>query len=198
MNKQIWPFSTTGIPDDWFTRGDVPMTKKEVRVVSLAQARITPEMTILDVGAGTGSFSIEAAIQAAKGKVFAIEKGAEGVELIKANADKFGLSNIEVLHGSAPEALEGIPRPDVVFIGGSGGHLPSILEKLDYLLAPSGRLVANVVLLENLVVITDFLKTKSYSDLEINLVSITKAVPVAGKLMMKGTNPVYVISAQKP
>ena len=117
-----WPYASSGIP------GDVPMTKQEVRAVALAKLRLTATDTVWDVGAGTGSVSIEAALVARAGSVWAVERNAAGVRLIRETADAFGCGNVHAVPGVAPEALAILPVPDAVFVGGSAGELPSIVE----------------------------------------------------------------------
>lgn len=119
-----WPYASSGIPDELFIRGDVPMTKQEVRAVALAKLRLTATDTVWDVGAGTGSVSIEAALVARAGSVWAVERNAAGVRLIRENADAFGCGNVHAVPGVAPEALAKLPVPDAVFVGGSAGELP--------------------------------------------------------------------------
>ena len=126
--RSRWPYASSGIPDELFIRGDVPMTKQEVRAVALAKLRLTATDTVWDVGAGTGSVSIEAALVARAGSVWAVERNAAGVRLIRENADAFGCGNVHAVPGVAPEALAKLPVPDAVFVGGSAGELPSIVE----------------------------------------------------------------------
>ena len=112
-----------GIEDKEFIRGEVPMTKQEIRVLTLAKAHIQPTAVIIDIGAGTGSISIEAALLAPKGHVYSIERTAEGIKLIQANAEKFGVHNLTAVHSEAPDGLEKIDTCDTVIIGGSGRQL---------------------------------------------------------------------------
>ena len=109
------------IPDDTFVRGDVPMTKEEVRSISIAKLKIKKDAVVYDVGAGTGSISVEAAMVATQGNVYAIEQKVEAQELIRENARRMHVDNLHVIEGMAPEALEELPAPDCVFIGGSKG-----------------------------------------------------------------------------
>ena len=121
-----------GIPDEDFIRGGIPMTKREVRISVLAEANIKEDSKILDVGAGTGSISIEAALLAPKGKVWAIEKEAEGIDLIRQNSEKFGVENLISIEGLAPDAMSQVSEElDAVIIGGTGGSLEDILDEND-------------------------------------------------------------------
>ena len=117
-----------GIADTEFIRGNIPMTKEEVRILTLAKAKIKADDIIIDIGAGTGSLSIEAALLATKGKVFALEKNLEGIDLIKKNAEKFQANNITVINAYAPEGMADLPQADVIFIGGSGKNLQAIID----------------------------------------------------------------------
>ena len=141
---------TVGIPDAEFIRGKVPMTKEEIRILTLAKARIGRGDMVADIGAGTGSISCEAALQATDGKVFAIERKAEGIELIKANAEKFGIENLHIIQAEAPQGMEQLPQLDRAIIGGSGSHLEPILDQLDGLLKPEGRIILNCITVQTL------------------------------------------------
>ncbi len=137
-----------GIADEEFSRGKVPMTKAEIRAMVMVKAAIAETDIVCDVGAGTGSLSVEAARCATKGQVYAIERNPEGIALISENAQKFGCENITVIEGVAPSAMENLPALDVVLIGGSGGNLSSILDAADARLAPGGRIVITAVTVE--------------------------------------------------
>ena len=125
-----------GIDDENFIRGKIPMTKREIRILTLVNAQISTNDIIVDVGAGTGSISIEAALLARGGHVFALEKKAEGVKLIEQNAQRFSVKNITVINAEAPEGFSKIPKIDVAIIGGSGGVLEEILANLDTKIKP--------------------------------------------------------------
>lgn len=186
-----------GIADEDFSRGDVPMTKQEVRTLALAKAKITETDIIIDIGAGTGSLSVEAALQAKKGRVFAIEREAAGIALIRTNAEQFDAGNIVPLLGVAPDALNDLPRADVIFIGGNGGHLPEILVQADSLLKAGGRLVAMAITVETLYHVLDFLRGKAAYEVEACGVQITRIRPVGASHMLQALNPVYIIVGTK-
>jgi cobalt-precorrin-6B (C15)-methyltransferase len=196
MDKK-WKYKTGGIPEDMFIRGNVPMTKSEVRAVTIAKARLLEDHVIWDIGAGTGSISIEAGIATSAGKVYAVEKEDDAVNLIRENMVAFGLKNITVCHGSAPEALIELPNPDRVFVGGSGGNLREILRFVQDKLVVGGRLVINAVVLETLTISVEMLEQLNFRDIEITQVSIAKTVDVGSVRMFNSHNPVFVISAEK-
>ena len=187
-----------GIPDEDFLRGDIPMTKQEVRILLLAKAAIKPGDVVLDIGAGTGSIAVEAALQSGDGKVYALEKEAEGIELIRRNAQRFGVENLIALHGVAPDAMQGLPAADVVFIGGSGGNLNEILKFADTLLKPGGRLVLSAVTLETVATGTAFFKEQgdAYAS-EAFSVQVTRLKPLKTIHMFQALNPIYIMSGKK-
>lgn len=190
-----WPFRTPGIPDQLFQRGDVPMTKEEVRTITMAKARLTPGQIIWDVGSGTGSLAVEAALLVPDGTVFAIERNSSAVKLIKVNASLFGAANITVLQGDAPEALRNLPDPDRVFIGGSGGKMSAIVDLLAPRLRPGGRVVINAVTLETLSQALDYFRPPW--EMEIVQVSVTRTRAAGKSNLMSSLNPVFIIAASK-
>lgn len=190
-----WPYASSGIPDELFIRGDVPMTKQEVRAVALAKLRLTATDTVWDVGAGTGSVSIEAALVARAGSVWAVERNAAGVRLIRENADAFGCGNVHAVPGVAPDALVKLPVPDAVFVGGSAGELPSIveaaLEKNSQV-----RLCVPCVTVETLTEACALLSGSRFKGFEACQVSAARAEAVGSHHLMKAQNPVFLVSAR--
>lgn len=190
-----WPYASSGIPDELFIRGDVPMTKQEVRAVALAKLRLTATDTVWDVGAGTGSVSIEAALVARAGSVWAVERNAAGVRLIRENADAFGCGNVHAVPGVAPEALVKLPVPDAVFVGGSAGELPSIVESA---LEKNSqvRLCVPCVTVETLTEACALLSGSRFKGFEACQVSAARAEAVGSHHLMKAQNPVFLVSAR--
>lgn len=190
-----WPYASSGIPDELFIRGDVPMTKQEVRAVALAKLRLTATDTVWDVGAGTGSVSIEAALVARAGSVWSVERNAAGVRLIRENADAFGCGNVHAVPGVAPDALAKLPIPDAVFVGGSAGELPSIveaaLEKNSQV-----RLCVPCVTVETLTEACALLSGSRFKGFEACQVSAARAEAVGSHHLMKAQNPVFLVSAR--
>lgn len=190
-----WPYASSGIPDELFIRGDVPMTKQEVRAVALAKLRLTATDTVWDVGAGTGSVSIEAALVARAGSVWAVERNATGVRLIRENADAFGCGNVHVVPGVAPEALAKLPVPDAVFVGGSAGELPSIVEAA-FEKNSQVRLCVPCVTVETLTEACALLSGSRFKEFEACQVSAARAEAVGSHHLMKAQNPVFLVSAR--
>ncbi|WP_296115649.1 precorrin-6A reductase [uncultured Eubacterium sp.] len=187
------PVITHGIPDEAFIRAKVPMTKEEVRSISLSKLQLCEDSIIYDVGAGTGSVSIEAARMADQGMVYAIEQKEEAAELIRENQKKFGVSNLQIIHGKAPEAFEGLPIPTHAFLGGTGGNMREIIGLLREK-NPQIRIVVNCIALETLAEITALLQEWGILDADIASVNISKSKKLGQYHLMMGQNPVYVIS----
>lgn len=179
--------------DEWFIRGKVPMTKSEVRAVSISKLELTEEAVLYDIGAGTGSVGIEAALSVPRGQVYAIEQKKEAAELILQNKEKFQVNNLVLVEGSAPEALEDLPAPSHAFVGGSSGHMEEIVELL-LQKNPKIRMVFNAIALETVGEILNVLKKRGLEH-EVVSVQVSRAIQAGQYHMMQGQNPIYVISA---
>ena len=193
-NDQSGAFVVThGLPDESFDRDETPMTKSEVRSISLSKLQLTRGAVVYDVGSGSGSVSVECALQASQGRVYAIEMKERALALTRHNAEKFGLTNLEVVAGAAPDALERLPAPTHAFIGGSTGNLRGIL---DCLLAknPDVRIVANAVTLETVAELTEL--CKSFEVCDIAEVSVSKPRVLGRYHLMTAQNPVYIFTLQ--
>lgn len=185
----------SGIADEAFIRGKVPMTKAEVRSVTLSKIGPKVDDVIWDIGGGTGSVTVELALAARRGQVVSVESNAEGVQLIKENIKNFGLQNVQVREGLAPECLdiEALPKPDKVFIGGSRGNLESILEKV-FLANSEAKVVINGVTMETVAAAVILAQKFGLKDLDICQVAVTKTRKVASYNMLDSANPVFIIS----
>ena len=181
------------IPDEEFQRGDAPMTKSEVRSLSVAKLNLNRDSIAWDIGAGTGSVTIEMALAAADGEVYAIEKKPAAAALIEENAKKFGTPNVEVHVGTAPEALTDLPAPTHAFIGGSSGNMKEIL-KLLLDRNPRVRVVVNAITLETVAEANSCFKELGFTDVDITQIQAAKAKKVGPYEMMMGQNPVYIFA----
>lgn len=188
---------THGIKDEEFIRGKAPMTKEEVRTVSLSKLRLTEDSVCYDVGAGTGSLSIEMALRAHQGKVWAIEKKEDAVELIRQNKVKFAADNLEIIEGLAPEALKDLPVPTHAFIGGSSGNLKEIVQILIEK-NPQVRIVINCITLETVSEALETAKKFGFEENEIVQLSAARSKAIGRYHMMMGENPIYIITLQNP
>lgn len=184
---------THGITDEEFIRGKVPMTKEEVRSISVSKMQLRRDSVVYDIGAGTGSVSIEMARMIPEGCVYAIEQKDEAVELIRENQKKFQIPNVQIVYGKAPEAMQGLEVPTHAFLGGTGGNMREIITKLRTL-NPQIRIVINCIALESLAEITGLLQKLEIKDAEITAVTIAKSKLLGHYHMMMGQNPVYVIA----
>lgn len=184
---------TYGLSDDAFDRDKVPMTKEEVRAVCLSKLALSRGAVVYDVGSGSGSVSVECARIAWRGRVYAIEQKDSAIALTRQNAEKFGLGNLIVVPGSAPEALEPLEAPTHAFIGGSSGNLRQIV---DLLLAknPTVRIVATAVTLETLAELTEMAPEFAVSD--IAEVQVNKPRAVGRYHLSNAQNPVHIFTFQ--
>ena len=187
-----------GIKDEEFVRGNVPMTKEEIRILTLVKAQLAPDAIVYDIGAGTGSLSIEAARLASAGHVYAIEKNPEGIGLIAENAKKFFVENITVVEGAAPDALAGLPTLDVALIGGSGRRLADILDIIGERLRPNGRIVTNAITMQTVAACLDYFHAHAdrytYEAIQVQISRLERVGPYD---MAKALNPIYIITAQR-
>lgn len=181
-----------GISDCEFLRDDPPMTKAEVRAAVLSKLALYPDAICCDIGCGTGSVTVEMALAAYQGQVYAIDKNEKAVELTRKNCAAFHVGNVTAIHGGAPEALDALPPFDAVFIGGSGGNMQEIvaavIEK-----KPDARIVISAVALESInAALAAFTAQEVEPDVVQLFVSRAKA---AGKVhMLTANNPVFIIS----
>ncbi|MDR0373206.1 MAG: precorrin-6Y C5,15-methyltransferase (decarboxylating) subunit CbiT [Nitrososphaerota archaeon] len=196
-----WAYKTPGIPDEAFNQSDaVPgPTKEEIRVITIAKARLNEGAVVIDVGCGTGGLTVEAALQVgAKGRVYAVDEDLVAVDLAKSNAVKFGVENtVVVARGKAPEALLALPSADAVFIGGGGFSLRPIIQTIHYKLKAGGRIVVNAILLETATVAIAELRALGYRDIDVVNVLVSKGRQINSGTMMMARNPVTIISATK-
>jgi len=177
--------------DEDFLRVKIPMTKFEVRVLTLAMLDISSGDVFLDIGAGSGSISIQAALLGAR--VFAVEREPEGVELICKNAKKFNVA-VDVIGGDAPEVLENIKAFNKCFIGGNGGKLRDIVKAVWKKQLNDGIICGNFIIPDNMVEFKNLLRELGYEDIEVRLIQCA----VMDRLgLMKGQNPVYIVKGRK-
>jgi len=195
----MWKFKTPGIPDEEFERAEkVPITKEEVRVVQISKARLKPGQIVYDIGCGSGSISIEAALQIeSSGKVLAVDYDENAIELTKKNIVKFGLSNISIIYGNAKEKIQELEDADTIFIGGTGGDTKEIVELSQNKLKSGGRIVIGIILIETLYSVLQILDKLQFESVDITQVTISKSRKTSTGTMMLARNPVTIISATK-
>lgn len=184
------------IDDDEFIRGEVPMTKQEIRILTLAKARLNSNSVVVDVGAGTGSITVEAAQIASNGKIFAIERKTEAVEIIKRNVEKFSVNNVEIICAEAPDGLKNLPQIDAIIIGGSGGNLEKILSVLDAKLKIGGRVVVNAITIQTSAGALEYFRAHGWH-YDAFQIQVTRLKKIRAYDMSQALNPVWIITAEK-
>ena len=188
-----------GLPDDAFAqkrphRGLI--TKAEVRAVSLYKLGLRRNSIVWDVGAGSGSVGLEAALIASEGMVYAVERDAECLDMLRLNVEQLGPDNVVVVSGEAPDALDALPAPDCVFVGGSGGRLTDILECAVSRLTADGRIVVNLASLDRVAQTQACLESLGFEvDLTMISASRGKALP-DGTMRLEAQNPVFIITGK--
>lgn len=186
-----------GMPDDWFVHEKGLITKAEVRAVSLSRLRLFDRAVFWDLGAGSGSVSIEAGLFITRGAIFAVEQKAERIPHIHANRSRFGIGNLQVIQAGLPEGLNDLPDPDRVFIGGGGKELGVIVSTAARRLKPTGIVVINTVLIDNLAAAGQALEALGFEVDRIQIqVNQARSMPYSHRL--QAANPVWIITGSRP
>ena len=195
----MWKFKTPGIPDEEFDRTEsVPITKEEVRSIQISKARLSPGQTVLDIGCGSGSISVEAGLQVESGgKVIGVDLDPNAIELTNRNLKKFGIENTTLILGNAKEKISDLPEADAIFIGGTGGDTQEIVQLCEDKLKSGGRIVIGVILIETLYAVLQTIEKLKFDAIDITQITIRKSRKTSTGTMMLARNPVTVISATK-
>lgn len=193
--KKLYPL-IIGAPEHWYEHERGLITKAEVRAITLARLRLSSEHVFWDLGSGSGSVAIEAAIFVNRGQIVAVEKNKARVAQIKNNAKNFGVDHIKIVEANLPDSLEDLPPPNRVFIGGGGKDLVTIMEAASKRLLPEGRMVINAVLIENMTYAMEALKRLRFkTDVVQVQISTGESMEVGTRFSAK--NPVWIISGQR-
>ena len=198
MPSPLWSYVTPGIPDDLFENlPGIPMSQREIRLLLLSHLRLQRDSTLWDIGAGTGTIPVEAGLLCPAGKIIAVERDEEVASLIRRNCDRFGVKNVEVIEGIAPDCLQQLShRPDRVCIEG-GRPIKTILSAVWQVLRPQGRIVATAANLESLYQISE-----SFAELQVRHIEVVQSA--INRLENRGTSqifaavdPIFVLSGEK-
>ena len=194
----LWPYKTPGIPDQLFERlPGIPLSKREVRILIISSLRMKPDSVLWDIGAGTGTIPVEVGLLCPQGQIIAIERDDEVARLIKRNCDRFGVDNVNVIQGSAPECLTEIkPQPNLVCIEG-GKPIKDILKQTWKYLQPEGRIVATVNNLENLYIISEGLAELQARNIEVVQSAVNRLETRGIHQTFAAVNPMFILSGEK-
>ena len=195
----MWKSKTPGIPDEEFERTESgPITKEEIRAIQISKGRLSVGQTILDIGCGSGSVTVEAAIQVEEsGTVIAVDIDPNAIELTEKNLKKFGITNYQLVEGNAKEKILELPEADTVFIGGTGGDTRDIVELCQNKIKSGGRIVIGVILIETLYSVLQTIEKLDFTEIDITQITIGESRKTSTGTMMLARNPVTVISATK-
>ncbi|MBU3177167.1 precorrin-6Y C5,15-methyltransferase (decarboxylating) subunit CbiT [Clostridium estertheticum] len=183
------------IKDDEFIRGNCPMTKEEVRILSVVKLELEDNYRVIDIGAGTGSVSVQIALICKKGEVIAIEKDNEALEVLKQNKEKFKTSNLEIINFEAMDIEAKITGEfDAIFVGGSGGNIAEIIEKYGDKLKKGKNVVLNFITINNVYKAMEALKGLNY---EVECVQIQVSKTKGKSYMLMANNPIFVVTGKK-
>jgi cobalt-precorrin-6B (C15)-methyltransferase len=198
MPSSVWPYVSPGVPDELFERlPGIPMTKRETRLLLIAQLRLEPDTILWDVGAGTGTIPVETGLLCPKGQIVAIERDEEVVNLIQENCDRFAVTNVEVIQGSAPECLAQLKQaPHRVCIEG-GRPIRQIMEAVWTHLQPRGRVVATAASLENLYTISETFAELQACNVEVVQSVINRLETRGNHQIFAAVDPIFILSGEK-
>ncbi len=195
---KLWPYITPGIPDELFERlPGIPLSKREVRLLIISALRLQPDSLLWDIGAGTGTIPVETGLLCPQGKIIAIERDEEVANLVRRNCDRFGVTNVEIIEGSAPECLQDIPwQPHRVFIEG-GKPIKNMLQEVWHYLQPEGRVVATAANLENLYALSEGFAELHARNIEVVQSSVNRLETRGSSQTFAAVNPIFILSGEK-
>ena len=180
-----------------FITGKVPITKEEVRAISINKLDLLNAKTFIDVGAGTGSISIEAGYHYQDLRVIAIERNDDALDLVNKNIENFNLTNVEVVKAYAPIELDIYNDVDAIFLGGTGNKLEEIIDWSKDLLVPGGRLVANFIIIDTFYEMLRLVREKGFKNVDVTVLNVSKLEKLGPGEYFKPHNPIYIISCEK-
>ena len=195
--RQTTPALFPGMPDHRFAHEKGMITKAEVRAVSLSRLRLFDRAIFWDLGAGSGSVSIEAGQLVTRGEIYTVEQKAERIRHIHTNRLRFGIGNMQVIHARLPDGIADLPDPDRVFIGGGGKTLADLIRMAANRLKPAGIIVINTVLIDNLAAATHILEDLDF-DMDMVQIQVSRATAMPFSHRLQAANPVWIITGRRP
>jgi len=193
-----WNYRTPGIPDELFERAqDIPITKEEVRALVMSKLRLKEDFSVIDVGCGSGSITVELCLQMPSGKVYAIDFDEKATGLTRQNLKKFGVE-AEIILAKAQDILPSLPKVDAVIVGGTWGDTKGVIEASIARLKGGGRILIDTILIETIFAAIATINESNLIDVDITQVTIAKGRKVTTGTMMTARNPIIMISATKP
>lgn len=198
MSSPLWPYITPGIPDNLFERlPGIPLSKREVRLLIISALRLQVDSLLWDIGAGTGTIPVETGLLCPQGKVIALERDEDVANLIRRNCDRFGVGNVEVIEGSAPECLKNLSgNPHRVCLEG-GRPIKAILKEVWHYLQPQGRVVATAGNLESLYTISEGLAEVHARNIEVVQSAVNRLETRGNHQVFAAVNPIFILSGEK-
>ncbi|NET61452.1 MAG: precorrin-6Y C5,15-methyltransferase subunit CbiT [Symploca sp. SIO2E6] len=198
MTSKIWPYVTPGIPDDLFERlPGIRLSKREVRLLLLGALRLQPNSVLWDIGAGTGTIPVETGLLCPQGKIIAVERDEEVANLIRRNCAHFGVQNVEVIEGSAPECLNQLPQPPHRVCIEGGHPVKDILKEVWQYLKPSGRVVATASNLKSLYAISEGLAELQARNIDVVQSAINRLETRGTNQTFAAVSPIFILSGEK-
>ncbi|MBW4576773.1 MAG: precorrin-6Y C5,15-methyltransferase subunit CbiT [Aphanothece sp. CMT-3BRIN-NPC111] len=198
MPSQLWPYVTPGIPDDLFERlPGIPLSKREVRLLLISSLRLEPNSVLWDIGAGTGTIPVETGLLCPQGRIVAVERDGEVASLIRRNCDRFGVGNVEVIEGSAPECLKDLPTPPHRVCIEGGRSMKAILKEVWQYLQPEGRVVATAANLEILYAISECFAELQARNIEVVQSAVNRLETRGTHRTFVAVNPIFILSGEK-
>ena len=193
----IWDYITPGIPDELFERSEnVPITKEDIRSIVLSKLRLRKNYSIIDVGCGSGSITVEVCLQVNSKNVYAIDSDQNAIELTRKNLDKFGVT-ANLIYSKAEQILPSLPTVDAIIVGGTKGKTEKIIELCVSKLKKDGRLVIDTILIETMYKALRTIRREKMREIEVTQVSISKGKDVPSGTMLISRNPILILSATR-
>lgn len=198
MSSQRWPYITPGIPDDLFEQlPGIPLSQREVRLLIICALRLQPDSLLWDIGAGTGTIPVETGLLCPKGQIIAVERDEEVANLIRRNCDRFGIQNVQVIEGSAPECLKTLPNPPQRVCIEGGRQMKEILKEVWRYLQPSGRVVATASNLESLYALSEGFAELHARNIEVVQSAVNRLETRGIHQTFAAVNPIFILTGEK-